>query len=158
MGANVCQMDCVCERMETGDAGKSSSSKTLVSQLGVMQRESSEDVDTFDDALQAVMDQESTATPPPLEDATDDNIARGVELATAIFLNAGGDDAWGDPPSSAGPDSPPLPLDTIIKAQQEICQKVVEQDEQIRRILQGCGGQASTEADLGRLFQSGRGI
>uniref|UniRef100_A0A7S2IIX8 Uncharacterized protein n=1 Tax=Alexandrium andersonii TaxID=327968 RepID=A0A7S2IIX8_9DINO len=92
-----------------------------------------------------------TATPPPLsDDIVDDNVARGVELATAIYLVTGGDDSWTAP--SAAPRGPPvehLPLEMIIKAQEEICQKVQEQDERIRRILQG--SQVDRIPDLGHL-------
>mmetsp|Transcript_114646 Transcript_114646/g.335229 ORF Transcript_114646/g.335229 Transcript_114646/m.335229 type:complete len:174 (-) Transcript_114646:39-560(-) len=157
MGAGICQMDCRYDKADESDGGKASGSRALVKQAGAIDQYPSEDSAQLDDIIQSALDKESTATPVTVDDAADDNITRGLELATAIFLNGGEDDeSWGEPSPRSGPcNAQPLPLDMIVKAQMEILEKVWEQDAQIRRILQGVGTQGSAgRAERGAPGQS----
>merc|ERR1719198_5899 len=133
MGMSVCRIQCQCPRSGDSSANRglsSSSSKSLPHVVPVLQE--SRALGTH----QEDSDEDSICTQEYGVDEVD--IKRGVELATSAFL-LNGDDTLVVPPFRSS--SEQLPVDKILQIQHDLCQKILEQDRQIRRIVEGPGGE-----------------
>mmetsp|Transcript_158733 Transcript_158733/g.280398 ORF Transcript_158733/g.280398 Transcript_158733/m.280398 type:complete len:240 (+) Transcript_158733:105-824(+) len=138
MGSTLCQEQC--ER------------RVMIGVLGISTPSSGKDISRPIEVVQLAVSTPSGHDPGHLAAITDESekerammsdedIARGVELATSEFLNNGERSPWRNlgTPRSADPDRPSAAasvyLEKIIRAQQDMCVKLKQQDAQIRRIV-----------------------
>mmetsp|Transcript_5891 Transcript_5891/g.14946 ORF Transcript_5891/g.14946 Transcript_5891/m.14946 type:complete len:151 (+) Transcript_5891:103-555(+) len=129
MGAEACRMQCRCPNDTSAEPGRASGAKRLA-HVSVLQEQESR-------ALGADLDDCDGDSITTQEYGVDEvHMKRGIELAASAYLF----DEGGTLPRMA---NEPLPLDKILQIQREMCQKVLEQDRQLRRIVECAAGEGT---------------